>query len=316
MVASVYKIIISHRSKFKHFKNISTELRINHLSYSAGATGILWCFPVFMSNFSNPIELATIVLIVSGIISGAVNAYIGNVLCISLIATFPCASIVLCLGIAIDPIPVATIVSVFIFWIFIIFISFKTRESVLDLLVARFENSELIEELRKVHEQLKGIANKDNLTGLPNRRLLYEFFFQLSNRSVRCGKKIAVLFIDLDKFKPINDTYGHEIGDKVLIAVSSIMQNTIRNSDIVARLGGDEFVAMFDNLDNAEDAFRVASKLCNALKTTIFVDAYSIPISASVGVAVFPDDADNLDKLLNIADATMYDAKKLKTIAK
>lgn len=74
------------------------------------------------------------------------------------------------------------------------------------------------------------------------------------------------------------------------------MQNAIRNSDIVARLGGDEFVAMFDNLDNAEDAFRVASKLCDALKTTIVIEGHNIAISASVGVAIFPDDADNLDR--------------------
>ena len=257
----------------------------------------------------HPVELATVILIISGIISGSVNTYLGNMACMAIIATLPIASIIAAMSIRMTPVPITAIISIITFYAYIMSVSVKTARGSRELFSAKFENAELIENLESAKKDLQELANRDDLTGLPNRRLLAELFAQAADEAERNNTKLAVLFIDMNDFKQINDRCGHEIGDKALVAAADIMRRTVRGADIVARLGGDEFVAIIRDIGSQDDASLVSGKLSRALKSPVDIEGSSIDLSASIGVSIFPDHAQTLDTLLTLSDAAMYLAK-------
>ena len=163
---------------------------------------------------------------------------------------------------------------------------------------------------RKRHEaELAHAANHDALTGLPNRHLLHAYLRQASARAKRSGLSFAICYIDLDRFKPINDQHGHHIGDKVLIAVSRRLLDLVREDDVVARLGGDEFVLLLEGVDDI-DALKLRLQLIlDALTRNIVPNDERVAITASMGVAFFPRDGDDPDILMRQADLAMYQAK-------
>jgi diguanylate cyclase (GGDEF)-like protein len=145
---------------------------------------------------------------------------------------------------------------------------------------------------------------------LPNRMLFEDRFYQTVARSERSGEKIAVISIDLDKFKAVNDTNGHPAGDKVLIETGTRFSATLRGSDTCARIGGDEFGVIAEGIRNKADAMRVMEKMAVALKDPINVDNKEIRISASMGAALYPDIGKDLEILLNAADKALYQVKE------
>ena len=163
--------------------------------------------------------------------------------------------------------------------------------------------------LQARNEQLRAAALYDALTGLPNRVLLDERLIQAMRRSERSGKPFAVMFVDLDRFKPVNDTYGHEVGDQLLKAVSERMQACVRGEDTVARSGGDEFIVVMAELARGLDAGIVGEKILKELARRFEVGSHRLDIGASIGISVYPDDARDVKTLLLHADAAMYHAK-------
>jgi diguanylate cyclase len=163
--------------------------------------------------------------------------------------------------------------------------------------------------LQARNEQLRAAALYDALTGLPNRVLLDERLIQAMRRSERSGKPFAVMFVDLDRFKPVNDTYGHEVGDQLLSAVSERMQACVRGEDTVARSGGDEFIVVMAELARGLDAGIVGEKILKELARRFEVGSHRLDIGASIGISVYPDDARDVKTLLLHADAAMYHAK-------
>ncbi len=163
----------------------------------------------------------------------------------------------------------------------------------------------------KQHEaRLEHLAHHDTLTGLPNRVLLADRLGQAIAQSVRSGKILAVFFLDLDGFKPINDTHGHGVGDRTLIELGKRMAKTLRASDTVARVGGDEFVMLLPGLSSAEECEASASRLLAAIAKPIQVDGHELSLTASIGIARHPRDAEDADTLLRCADKAMYAAKQ------
>lgn len=166
-----------------------------------------------------------------------------------------------------------------------------------------------ITEMKRSQNRLHELVNHDPLTGLPNRRLLNELLEHALKRAEREERQIALLFIDLDRFKAINDTLGHQVGDKLLYEVSRRISRAMRDSDVVARLGGDEFLVVMDLLGETEDAAIVAQKIIHALQIEFIIDGREIFIGASVGISIYPKDGPDVDSLIKAADIAMYQVK-------
>jgi diguanylate cyclase (GGDEF)-like protein len=150
----------------------------------------------------------------------------------------------------------------------------------------------------------------DSLTGLANRGLFRDRLTQALARAARTDKRVGVLFIDLDKFKTINDSFGHKIGDDVLRVVAEALCSAVRQTDTVARVGGDEFTVLVEPLDELADADLVAQKLLSATQTTVTLQGAEVHLTASIGVAVFPDHGTNMESLIESADSAMFFAKR------
>jgi diguanylate cyclase (GGDEF)-like protein len=164
--------------------------------------------------------------------------------------------------------------------------------------------------VHNLHAQLESQAVTDALTALPNRRGFDQALEAALARNDRNGRYLAVLYLDLDGFKRINDSLGHAAGDEVLKRVAEQLQRCLRPYDILARMGGDEFTALLDSLDHPEDAARVAEKLIEAISIRYQVDGMEVTLGASIGIACFPDSGRSVDAMLRAADMAMYEAKR------
>ncbi len=166
-----------------------------------------------------------------------------------------------------------------------------------------------ITERKKEEERIQYLANYDVLTGLPNRYLLNDRLDQAITAAQRHHNRMAVLFIDLDRFKNINDSLGHDIGDALLRMVSQRLRSCLRHSDTIARQGGDEFVALLEDLESEDEVTFIAEKMIGSLLEQFTVENYKLSITPSIGVSVYPDDGDTAVQLLRNADLAMYRAK-------
>ncbi|MFY8350647.1 EAL domain-containing protein [Pseudoalteromonas sp. SSM20] len=153
-------------------------------------------------------------------------------------------------------------------------------------------------------------ANFDALTQLPNRNMFTDRLNQEIIKSKRSGDKFALLFIDLDHFKEVNDTLGHNAGDLLLVEVSERLKVILRETDTVARIGGDEFTALLCNIHSMADVENIAGKLIHAIEMPFYINNESIFISASIGITIFPDHSEKMDELLRFADQAMYLSKE------
>lgn len=169
--------------------------------------------------------------------------------------------------------------------------------------------------VRRERSQAEGLramehmALHDALTGLPNRFLMLGRLEQALTTAQRHGTRLAVLFLDLDGFKPINDIHGHHIGDRLLKEIGGRLRKCIRDCDTVARHGGDEFVITLIDIRTAEDAAAVAEKILQAVAEPAHLDGQEVEVTTSVGIAIYPDSGSNAETLLRAADAAMYEAK-------
>ncbi len=165
---------------------------------------------------------------------------------------------------------------------------------------------------RKHHEEaIRQLAFYDTLTGLPNRRLLYDRFSQARGQAQRNQKGLGLLLLDLDRFKEVNDTFGHPLGDRLLKTIALRLMGLLRGIDTVARLGGDEFLVLVPELGGPKDAVTVAQKILEAFETPFPVEEQRISITVSLGVAIYPQDGEEIDELMKKADTAMYRAKDM-----
>ncbi len=167
-----------------------------------------------------------------------------------------------------------------------------------------------ITERQQAAELIRYMANHDSLTNLPNRNYLRKRLPQAISLAKRYKRKLFLLFIDLDRFKPINDTYGHDVGDQVLVEVARRLTYMLRTSDSVCRLGGDEFVILLESTTGSTGAELVAQKTIDVLNESIDVNDHICYIGASVGISVYPDDSQDAETLLRHGDIAMYQAKE------
>lgn len=167
-----------------------------------------------------------------------------------------------------------------------------------------------ITDRKQAEEQIRYMGTHDALTGLPSRRLVMDRLAMAVRLAHRYQKVTAVLFIDLDGFKVVNDTLGHDAGDYVLKQVAARLQACIRETDTVARLGGDEFLLLATALNTADDAKKIAQKVLCSLSDPILYNEQLANIGASIGIALYPDHGEDIEHLINLADDAMYQVKK------
>lgn len=168
-----------------------------------------------------------------------------------------------------------------------------------------------ITEQRRAEEQIRHMAQHDALTGLPNRMLLHDRTGQAIAQAQRNRGMLAVLFIDLDRFKTVNDSLGHAIGDRLLKAIAGRLVACMRGSDTIARIGGDEFVVVLGDLDQPEDARHVAQKLLDSLSEPVTIDRHELKVTPSIGICAYPHDGRDVETLMRNADTAMYHAKQM-----
>nr|WP_324258267.1 EAL domain-containing protein [Cellvibrio fontiphilus] len=164
--------------------------------------------------------------------------------------------------------------------------------------------------LREQQSRLNYMAFHDSLTSLPNRSLFYDRIYHGLARARRANSRVALMLLDIDRFKNINDSLGHDAGDILLKAIATRLNEGVRDMDTVARLGGDEFVVVLEGIHDIDDVVFVANKLLSTLSRPIEISGHSISTTVSIGVSVFPEDGEDTDELLKHADIAMYKAKE------
>jgi diguanylate cyclase (GGDEF)-like protein/PAS domain S-box-containing protein len=172
-------------------------------------------------------------------------------------------------------------------------------------------NSRDVTDRKVIQQRIQHLAYHDNLTGLPNRSLLQDRLAHSIARAERTNKKVAVLFIDLDNFKNINDTLGHDVGDELLRQVSRRLSECVRLEDTIARQGGDEFIVLLDSLEDSRGASVVAQKVLNSLRQAFILGGTENHVSGSVGIALYPEDGRDAQTLMKNADTAMFHGKGL-----
>jgi diguanylate cyclase (GGDEF)-like protein len=186
----------------------------------------------------------------------------------------------------------------------------KLLDAVSSYISIAIDNAAVYRKLDELSKSVAGLANHDSLTGIPNRRLLFELVPKAYAGALRTNVKVAFLFMDLDNFKTINDSYGHQAGDEVLKIFTDRVLGVIRSSDIFARVGGDEFVVVMTDLKVKANAGMLARKIIREVAKPIVIQNVENHIGVSIGISVFPDDSRDTDVLIVMADEAMYRVKK------
>jgi diguanylate cyclase (GGDEF)-like protein len=172
------------------------------------------------------------------------------------------------------------------------------------------EHLETVDELQIKKQQLQQLAEKDSLTQLPNRFLFSKLLNQAIARANRTNSMLALLFLDLDRFKEVNDSLGHDAGDELLITTANRLLHAIRSGDVVARLSGDEFVILLENTKRPDDASSVARHIIKTIRQPVIIQGKRLQPAVSIGISIFPNDGKNCERLLQNADTAMYRAKR------
>lgn len=185
----------------------------------------------------------------------------------------------------------------------------RLQQANANLVVATLEARKLSEQVQAAKAELDHLAHHDVLTGLPNRILMYDRLAQAIALARRTGKQLAVVFMDLDRFKHINDSLGHAVGDQLLQSVGQRLLGCVRQSDTISRQGGDEFVALIPDIDHAEDAALAAKKMLAAIALPHRIEQHDLHIGVSIGISIYPNDGPDAETLIKHADTAMFHAK-------
>ena len=186
----------------------------------------------------------------------------------------------------------------------------KTQQQLADAReILELEVEQRTNQLQEANNKLQHQANHDPLTGLPNRRLYYELLSHEINKAERNNYKLAILYMDLDGFKAINDALGHAMGDVLLVNIAKRLKASLRQEDLIARLGGDEFTLCYTNIKEIEEINLLCQRLLDNVSQPIYLEQHQCQVGFSIGVSIYPDHGTDYDTLMRVADSSMYQVK-------
>lgn len=307
----VYSIRFVQGVLFRKDKNVeSNSAKWLYLLY-AGCflNGAVWGASILIPDLSQPMQVCIQMMLISGVVAGSVTTYAGHPIC--MVAFVSPITLIMVVWFFMQSVPQWHVagVSVLAFMAVVSYTSHATYRSVVTSFSLRFDNLGLVEELQNAQKKMIDMAYRDSLTDLPNRLLLKEIFKNAAAAADRNRAGMAILYIDLNNFKPINDKWGHAFGDSALKKIANIMESQLRKSDVLARIGGDEFVALLQHVRRPEDAFFAANKLVWKTEQPFEVEGKEIALGASIGIALYPKHGARLGELLSKADQAMYKVK-------
>ncbi len=307
---------------FTEYPHKNTNIKLWRNLFTGGAIlgGMMWGF--IGTSFFLPsdayLEQTFILVILAGITAGDVplNSHISETAIAFLLAAllpliFHFFSLSNTLYLLFD-------FTVIVFTTFLILLVFKTHRFIYDALYLRFENDELLIELKNAKEQLE-VTNKrlqqeathDPLTHVANRHLFEVILQDAINQAEHKKQNLALLYVDLDKFKEVNDTYGHHAGDHLLLVAIARIKNILRDTDTVARIGGDEITIILENATHLEKIAEIADRICQSIAKPIKVNEETeANVHASIGISMYPSDGKDIKKLIAVADKAMYFVKE------
>jgi diguanylate cyclase (GGDEF)-like protein len=281
--------------------------------YIAGAAlgGACWGFVgAFIFPFVNSMQQTLCILVLSGVTAGAVPLLSIILDAAILFLLFAIIPFIISIFNTNNPTYELFDVTLSIYLLYLINLSHKSYQNVKNIMWLRYENEKLIKEMSVINTKLGSLATHDPLTLVANTNLFYNDLSKALKVNDRKKTISALLFIDLDKFKEVNDTHGHQTGDKVLLYVVDRAKKNIRGNDKIARIGGDEFAIILEDIGSEENIKKVAQKICESVAEPIVFDGYIIHISASIGISIYPSDCSDMKTLIKQADDAMYYAKQ------
>ncbi len=310
----LYKIFIR-----RSHKDANIRLWRNLFTVGALLGGIMWGLTgtSLLLPEQSSLERTFVLIILAGITAGAVplNSYILEAIILFLLAAL--------LPLVVHFFSISHILyflfsfTITVFTAYLVSLSFKMHRIIYDALFLRFENDSLLVELQLAKEQLE-ITNKrlqkeathDPLTQVANRHLFEVILQDVIKRSAHHHHSFALLYLDIDKFKEVNDTYGHHAGDQLLLVVIARIKNILRETDTVARMGGDEITIILENIPNLKRIAEIADRICQSIAKPIKIDDIETHVFASIGISLYPLDGTDSKKLIAVADRAMYFVKE------
>lgn len=310
LVATLYRVLLNYIFNLKHERiNINSWKNLYILGnllagLSWGLMGVMF-FP-----YATPLQQTLLILMLAGISSSAVL----------LSAAIP-KSVIMFLVSSVLIFIISIIffksreyylfdIALSLYFIFTIFITYKTYFVIKNSIILKFENDELLFDLKIANKILKNTSTHDPLTNIANRRLFYVNLKDSITRAKNKKSLVAIFYIDLDKFKIVNDTYGHDAGDFILKNVIYKLRTFFRKNDILARLGGDEFVIIIEDAKSKDELKSIAIKICQLIATPVVMNNISMHVTASIGISIYPEDGKNADEIVTISDQRMLFSKK------
>ncbi|MBA3661515.1 MAG: GGDEF domain-containing protein [Gammaproteobacteria bacterium] len=304
---------------FEH-RNLSTHINLWRNLYIVGSLfgGMSWgLLAILLLPYATPEQQMLIILMLAGVTAGA----------LPLSSAVPAAAIAFLVTSILPFLITIALFGTYIHYLFdmalLVYLLYsmvlvlRAYRLVRDASILQFENDSLLQHLSEAKIQLENsnkkleeTATHDALTSIPNRSLFQRKLEEAILKARKSQQRGALLYIDLDRFKLVNDVYGHDVGDKLLIEIVGELKNYFTHNEVIARLGGDEFTVILENIKNSDAIEKIAEELCDIIAKPIQIKNLIIKISASIGIAVFPGDGTNAETLLTVADKAMYYVKE------
>jgi len=314
----ILRVFFSLFYKFK-YKSMKTHQWASLFTIGTILSGITWGIvgtPLVLPE-ADPISASIILIILSGVCAGAVPLF----------SPIKPASLGFVLTALIPLIVYFVLLNQLNYWLFdlalVVFLTYliiltsKTYKIVYNSLYLQYENEQLLESLTTtknklldLNKKLETAATHDPLTNVANRTLFEQEIKKSLKEAEINDLKFSLLYIDVDKFKQVNDTFGHSTGDKLLLIVIARIKKILRKHDVVARLGGDEFAIILDKTQDKDAVGDVAKRLCEAVAQPVHIDTHLAQVYASIGISMYPENGKTIDSLIKAADSSMYKVKK------